>query len=482
MSGKKPFFAALALWLVFNAALILTEAKLPFVDVFLYKDAGVNFALQNKFVTKNLPHMLHDEELIYAYQMPLYPFFYGVWGKAFGVSLKSSIAFDQLLKGLKALLLFLWIFPFIRYRVRDRVATGWWLAAALLLFALVPSYTDRPDDLAICLSLATLIGVERRRYFLAGLALGLTAATSPAAALLVLALVFIAGIELESLGNLVVTTLLTIAAVLVPLAAADPQAPSRFMQQVPFSVLPLWGLPAKIYFNEWYRTFWLAGKSVVVPLLVLLGLAAITWKQQVFRRYLLLSLIFAPIASFVWTYQIRYLWFPFTVAFGCLLVTVVQKNRERWARLALALLTMLFVPSMMTEGKTLYLALTRSPAESRVAVRDRVLSRVPSDARLAISADQYFTFRGERELAMAYYVCRWLDKYDYIYLSHLALQPKIEPPCHGKKHLFEIDSDLRDARQSSFLQWKIAGNGGVLFKRKNPLRQHHLAFGKELPR
>src|SRR5258707_362667 len=105
MRSKRILLPSLIVLSLIHAGIIFSESRPPSTDVFLFKDAGVNWATKWRFVVANLPHMAKDQEVIYAYYPPVFPFTFGLWSKIAGVGLKQSIAFDSFLRLLRTLLL-----------------------------------------------------------------------------------------------------------------------------------------------------------------------------------------------------------------------------------------------------------------------------------------------------------------------------------------------------------------------------------------
>jgi len=505
----------LAIWLGVNAVYIGWEAKPPFVDVFLFKEAGVNLALEGKFVAANLPHMPPEVPLLYAYYAPVYPFLYGAWTAVTGVGLKQSILFDHLIKGARTLLLFLFITPWLIPRLNDKEPKALTILGALLCLSFLPYYNDRPDELAIVFGLLSwwlLSGPKPfgGRFTLSGICLGVCAATSPAASILFgLGSLFYFLKNRQSprvKGLRVLAVIVSFSLCFLPVFVIDHGAWSRFSAQLPLSVLPYQGFPSgfawlRRFGGNWISTFWFAGKFALLPFLLFFSVVRGLWPKikgtptaKQFHPYVLATAIYAPLATIVWSQQPRYLWFPCITAF--LLLSDVWLNvsspqakepspgvflglKQNW--LVYAVLTLAIVPGLLREGHFILEAFEAPDGQSSRQVRERVLSYIASSARLAVPADQFFTFRSVKEVAMAYYVCPWLDRFDYVYLTpgleardaHVPLLP----PCREQRRCFSAVKDFRDPTEFTVLGFRtshlIRSNAGVLFKNTKCLGKLH---------
>lgn len=454
-----PYYGALGAWFLVTFLSVGWESKPPFVDIFLFKEAGVRWALEGKFVARNLPHGIPDRDYLYAYYVPVYPFLFGLWSLIFGVSLKASIAFDQGIKALRTVLLFVWLWPILRERwasLRYRSLLHGVFAVWLFALAFFPGYTDRPDDLALVFGLSALIALTRppARPVLAGFFLGLTGLTSPCAALFFFLLSgLLSFYRLRVWG----TAALVFVLGLLPLILADPSVPYRLWAQVPFSTAPLFRLPLSILAHEWYLTFWLAGKWITVPCLLAsllaLGLLPRSTSSRWWAPVIVFCLCFLPFASVVWTYQVRYLWFPLCLLLAGVVVLLSEDRRGAVQLAGLGLLLIPLIPQTAIELRGIAQAAQRPAQQREAAVRSGVLDSLTAGKRLAISSDQYFTFRSHREVDMVYYVCRWVERYDAVFVSRRLLDPvTLRPPCHQRRDLFRVASN--------------GDNGGILFRRK----------------
>jgi hypothetical protein len=299
--------------------------------------------------------------------------------------------------------------------------------------------------------------------------LGLATATSLAAG------VFFAAIGLLFIRNLtnrigfVVAAIFSFSLCVLPILVWDPDAIFRFSAQIRYSTVPLWGLEFGTILEEMYKTFWLAGKYVTLPAVYLCSITVLIAFRSRYRgtwfKLLVRCCLFFPFACFVWTYQFRYLVFPLLISTISSLVILSSHWEERWARLGLYGFVLTLLPHFSLDVGNLINAV-RVPESARPEmIRETVIQHLNPKARLAISSDQYFTFRPYREVSMAYYVCDTLEKYDAIFISAADITtPDLRAPCYGKRELFEVDLDLRTPYSAAF--WggtKMAG--GVLYRK-----------------
>ena len=184
--GRLALGLSLLAWSLFTLFIVLTECRFPGTDVFLFKEAAINFALKTKLVASNLVYMPLDTEMPFAHYPPVYPIVFGLWMKVFGIGLKQSLFFECLLRGLRSVLLGALIWPVLKEAFTDNKRRIW--AALSLCFLVLLSLTstddDRPDELALVIGLSSWWLLQKAKhhfdYLLAGLFLGLTGAASPA--------------------------------------------------------------------------------------------------------------------------------------------------------------------------------------------------------------------------------------------------------------------------------------------------------------
>jgi hypothetical protein len=181
--GAVLLFAGCLVYLAIVLALI---GPLPGnIDTFAFKDAAANLALGRGFTTAFNFGNPTAAELVYAGHPPAYAFLSGLWFSLFGVSVASNTWFEELLRVL--LIVVLWV------AIAPTVAPGrHWLLAILLLLGLPAAISglmhDRPDVLALIAAVAALLPCARRhgaaRAALAALLAGLALTVSPVGGIL----------------------------------------------------------------------------------------------------------------------------------------------------------------------------------------------------------------------------------------------------------------------------------------------------------
>ena len=232
-AGLALLLAGSVVYLVVAAALGPLSGN---VDTFAFKDAAANLALGQGFTTVFNFGNPTAATLVYAGHPPAYPFLSGLWFSLFGVSVESNSLFEDLLRVVLALVLWLAVAPSVARRWR-------WLLALLLVLGLPAGMTglmhDRPDVLALILAIAAPLPLGRRpdRRGAAGSALlaGLALTVSPIGGILAVlgigAQWLLAGPGRPSLLAMAVIgatgLLLPMTAIVLSLWSVDPTYPAR---------------------------------------------------------------------------------------------------------------------------------------------------------------------------------------------------------------------------------------------------------------
>jgi hypothetical protein len=225
--------------LVYLAVVLWLVGPLPGnVDTFAFKDAAANLALGRGFTTAFNFGNPTAAALVYAGHPPAYAFLSGLWFSLFGVSVASNTWFEELLRVL--LIVVLWV------AIAPTVAPGRrWLLALLLLLGLPAAVGglahDRPDVLAVIVAVTALLPCARRhgvaRAALAALLAGLALTVSPLAGILAtLGLVLqwlVAGPERPRFWTMAALglpgLLLPMALVILAVLPIDPTYPERLI-------------------------------------------------------------------------------------------------------------------------------------------------------------------------------------------------------------------------------------------------------------
>jgi hypothetical protein len=149
------FVLASAAWMVFDN-MVLAPAP-GGLDIYYFKDAGINFAEGLGFVSRFTYGNPTFEYQTYSQYPPLYPLAYGLFVEIFGVSLSSNELFNSVINLTCGILGFVALRPMLG-RWNNPLASAVW--ASLFLLSIVSGYfkpdADRPDAMAVCLALLTL--------------------------------------------------------------------------------------------------------------------------------------------------------------------------------------------------------------------------------------------------------------------------------------------------------------------------------------
>ena len=170
-SPKRPaaiaFFVALALaWLVCDI-LVLAPA-FGGLDIYYFKDPGANFAQGLGFVSRFTYGNPSLQYHTYSQYPPVYPFLYGVFASAFGVTLTSNQAFNSIIDLGCGIVGFVAMWPLLR----DFGGHAKWrrlaplLQTAIFVASIVTGFfkpeQDRPDALAVLTGGVALLLIRER--------------------------------------------------------------------------------------------------------------------------------------------------------------------------------------------------------------------------------------------------------------------------------------------------------------------------------
>lgn len=490
-------------WWVFCGALalsileVLFEVHVPGTDVFLFKEAGVNLATKGKFVASYLPHMAFGEEKPFAYYPPIYPFVFGVWSWIVGVGLKQSLLFDSFLTLIRTMLMLQLIAPSFSDSFFDKKhrIVRWATAIFFCLFSLISTDRDRPDELALIWGLLLCVVLKsskeiRYKLGMSSILLACVGATSPACGVLFGLIFSIWCLSQERPFHLLVkggtATSLIWGMMVVPVFLGDFGSGMRFSKQAGISSLPyLRNLPGTwTWIHVWdswrshLNIFWNSGRDYVLlafsTFVVTMGLwvrfrkkISGTEKVMVFS-----SLGYCLIVPLIWTLQPYYLWFS-----SVLLVSSIFQALQRFnlpiQKLIVSSLFFFVIPLWIWEAKCVLNAIEMPKAERSEEIRRNVLARVEPNAKLAVTHDQYFTFRNLKEVVNLAYWSNEVVRFDYLYITDLPdsrrriprvrqLLSKDAQPC------FELVKDFSTHTPFWFVgrptEYFVRGNGGGLFK------------------
>jgi hypothetical protein len=186
------------------------------------------------------------------------------------------------------------------------------------------------------------------------------------------------------------------------------------------------------------------------------------------------SLIFAFLAPLLWALQPYYLWFAVLPLVVFLLENQLNENCPH-RNLALVGVFLAFSPLIFHESKATFSVISRPKQESSGYVREQLLKLIKPEERVAVSFDQFFTLRNYREVAEVNFVCRGLDRFDFVYVTRIWSSKQGHPaavpiPCSevSETRCFEPVENLATNTPLYFAGWNTGyvarGFGGTLYK------------------
>ncbi len=487
MSLKKCLLA-FCLWVGVTSWIVVKEARPPATDIFLFKEAGVNWAQTGKFQVKNLPHMPPNEAMTYAYYPPLYPLLFGVWTKAFGIGLRQSIAFDSILRALRTALIFLLATVFAQGWARGTPFGSAKLLLVGVILSLVSSDGDRPDELALVLGLLSWLSLYKlpyEKWWFTAVLLGLCGATSPAGGLLFAAGVAVVLAKEKRWMNLCGIGGVAFLCFLIcnfSFYTEGWTAFLRFRAQATLSNFPYlapWKAGWGAFFVTWNHAFQHSVK-VGAPYLLSFCILATGVGYTLFenRRNLppllrltwFLAMGYAVVCLWVWTLQPYYFWMASIPLLAVALALPSFWNRSNWGMTIVLVLAL--TPIFQREFKGYLHALQRPPGQQSETIAREVLTHLDPKATLAIEPDQYFTFRGIHPVDNLTYVCEHLNEYQYVYATPRTTRRDRAVPtpilCANASDCFTLVEDQSSREVFEVLGFEtpyfVRGNGGALYE------------------
>ncbi|MFM8268965.1 MAG: hypothetical protein ACKN9V_02160 [Pseudomonadota bacterium] len=499
MKGPRIHFQLGVLFgaLVLVALETILEVHVSGTDVFLFKEAGINLATKGKFVASFLPHMMFGEERPFAYYPPLYPFIFGIWSWIVGVGLKQSLFFDSLLTIGRTLLMLRLVVPTLpeSFFSKKQWAIRWGAGLLFCLLSLVSTDQDRPDELALIWGLLLCFSLNsekplRLKIPLSAMFLAFVGATSPACGVLFAIVVGVWSLtqtrSISCLLGIGIGSLFFWGLTVMPVLLHDMTSGIRFSKQAGISSFPyLRYLPNSWTLNDLLRAwgsdlnrFLGSGKSYLFVSLGTLSLAPFLLlhyrspRLEMRQVLLIAAIIYTLIVPLVWTLQPYYLWFGSIV----LMTGIFQYQNKLKLKMQALLLVSSFVfltPLFFWESKCVLNALEVPKSEQLEEIRKAVLAEIEPQARMAVTHDQYFTFRPLKEVVNVDYWMHEANRLDYLYITDLPdsrrqvprkrqLLSEKDQPC------FELVKDFSTYTPIHVLGYKtkyfVRGNGGSLFR------------------
>jgi hypothetical protein len=234
-------FRPLNLWIVGTAIWLLVSAiadpQFGATDIFVYKDAGVNWALGRGLVTAGVPGNVTLDPTFYSSYPPVFPLVYGLFVRMFGLGAYQNTFFNL---SVAALSCGAWMLLLGRMFPRRSGSAGLG-TMNILLVLMIPTgtltvATDRPDQLAFLvflLSFLISVGTDSpKRMALAFFLAGLNASISPFAG--IMNFVCLCAVQWSQLVSAKRRLAICLLLAMIPTAAtvaffwwADPEAISR---------------------------------------------------------------------------------------------------------------------------------------------------------------------------------------------------------------------------------------------------------------
>jgi hypothetical protein len=152
-------------------------------DVFIFRDAGSNLAMEHRFVTSGLLYAGDLQSRLFAHYTPIVPMSYGLFATVFGVGQRTATFFFLLTNAVIAGLAF---YLLDKAGVRSRLEKAIRIAFIVLLPVLF-SEPDRPESAAIVLLMLTVIASlnsGRGSWAVQGIAVAATFLAHPYAGIL----------------------------------------------------------------------------------------------------------------------------------------------------------------------------------------------------------------------------------------------------------------------------------------------------------
>ncbi|NBT57817.1 hypothetical protein EBT16_03435 [bacterium] len=378
---------------------------------------------------------------------------------------------------------------------REKRGLRWMAGFFFCLLTLVSTDRDRPDELALvwglllCLVL-TSAKKNSVKAILSPVLLALVGATSPACGVLFALVLFFWCLGQKNRFRLLLPvgagTLFCWGLIVLPVLAGDLGSGFRFSKQAGLSTFPyLRDLAASWRWTDlmavWVRylgLFWKAGKSYILFAMGTMGMglgliARFGRDLNSLQRTCMYSAIaYCVLAPMIWTLQPYYLWFSGVL----LLVGVFQmagKMKPFGQRTVLTACFLFVSPLWFWEFKCVLNALEVPGEERSDEIRKQVLAEIDPSAKLAVTHDQYFTFRKNKEVVNVAYWINEANQFDYLYITDLPdsrrQTPRIRQLLSDElRPCFELVKDFSTHTPFRLMGYQtrhfVRGNGGGLFK------------------
>ncbi|MBI1859928.1 MAG: hypothetical protein HYR96_03300 [Deltaproteobacteria bacterium] len=486
--------AVALLWCVAQVLIVHFNVKFPGPDVYQFKAPALELATRGTLTGINLPNAPIGVRTVYAFYPPVFPVVLGGWFKVFGVSYGSSLVFDSLWRLTRSVIILLWVVWLLGpYSLASRPFRALWIIAFLFLVSFFPNNEDRPDEMALCLILSSLLVTAtrpwRRWWIVSGLLLGFAAGTSPTAGLFgaLAQTLWLARGEWRSLVKIGAISFVVVVGVCIPVVVSDPLVIERFLKGAHYNVLPHSnrssfardGYVGMQSFLHHLSMAFKMGRPMYLCLFSSLFAAGAGLVPSISRQteLLIAAVVFTVFSLIVFPIEPLYLWFSCAL----LWIVVLPKwwlTNSRWQLMASVVFLFCGVSLMaVRELKLMSDGLTRAPEQTLQGVQEYLKGRMKEGQRLAITSDGFFTaplgFSDNLD-----FVCAMVFKnYDFAFVTEpITLQrvgsrgvpAQISSLCFWTPRCFELVEDRRPIQQARILgvttPFYVRGYGGLLYR------------------
>jgi hypothetical protein len=420
--GRRAAAAVLLVSVVFIADLA-AWGRFPGTDETYFKAPGYNLATNGHFRAPELTGVFGLDppvETIWAVYPPLYPFLFGQFVRLFGFGYRQCVLFDALVAALGAAAACLLL-------SRRAPRAPWWIFPAMATALLTLAHPEgRPDQLGLLLGLLAIVAMTSRERplrsaALSGLWLGLAAATTVAAAL-VLGVVVAAEVVLEPtpprtrIARLFVcggVAAAVLALVVTPIVLSHPHAFDQFLT-VARGPSGLKNRDLASLISSWRLD---PGHQVVLLTCAAIGaISARVLPRGVWVRLWGASLLALLVAILIGPSKYYYFWFA-----GPPLLTAACATLFNFApRPALPGVRWLLTAGLLIGAapflKDRWVMRNLPPAQSYAAGRAALTSAIPAGASV-LGSEIWWTLAGRNPCYEIVWSSVDLDKIDYVAVS-----------------------------------------------------------------
>jgi hypothetical protein len=393
---------ALVTMIVVYLAIAIAVGRFTTTDEIAFKAAGREWAHSGRFAAPELAGFAHLQppvEQIWLAHLPVYTFLFGVFVKILGFGAWQSVTFDALIHAALAALTF---------AHARRMAAPPWAALCAAALVLPPGTFGRADELAVCFGMAALLAVKDHR-FLAGILLGVTAATNIVAAAFFGLLALLGMRSVKSAIAIALTAAASFAVCLAPILIANPAAWRQFGSHASaqFSTTAAWGIAHS----------WIYGRQYLlsVAAAAIVGIAALLLRRRDVLPRFLPALAVPIVLGFV-PAKSYYLWFvtPLLIAAAC--ATAAQLRGHRTMRVATAIAAMLYGGAVVVPLQQLLIGATLPPDQRLAPNAAAVRAHVPRGS-VVLASELWSSIANDVQYRSLVHAATKIEDVDYVILT-----------------------------------------------------------------